>query len=303
MNHYCTNCGEKLKAYDEICKKCNTPIVDIAIDYKHIPPKTIKRKKKIVLSVTAIITILITLLLLRTIYINIISKKLEKEYVIPFLEERYGKYYSNLKFDMYGKCIISGECYTEPLIECDGNECELYEYLSRFKCMSFYYNYEILGDTETLSVYKMNGEYNISGGRNIYGYDDIYSDDFLKDQVDYDNYIEKDTFIKQIPYESDYIPLTKHFSNTFKIMDKEKITIRYYYNDYSSKNKYNSIDVYNQNIQAEIISKITIKTFDYKYNEIKKYHIGLNDYSNFKDIILDENLEKYIKVYIGETYE
>ena len=304
MNNYCTNCGNKLKTYDAVCNECKTPILNIPLNYKYTPPKTKKHNKKIISILFITTMIIFAFFLFRFIYIKTTSEILKKKYVIPFLEERYGKYYSNLKFDMYGKCVISGECYTEPFIECDGNGCELYEYLSRFKCMSFYYNYEVLGNIETLSVYKMDGEYNISGGRNIYGYDDIYSDNYLKDEEEYDEYIEKDTFIKQTPYESDYIPLNKFFSNTFKVMDMEKITIRYYYNDNNSKNSYNSIHVYNQSgTEAEIKSKITIKTFDQTYNEIKTYYMVLNDFNYFKDIILDENLEKYIKIYIGDKYE
>lgn len=297
MNNYCSNCGERLKPYDVICKECKRPILDIPLDYKHTPSKIKERNKKISLTLFIIIMLIIAFFVFRFIYIKTTSEILKKKYVIPFLEERYGKHYSNLKFDMYGKCIISGECYTEPLIECDGNGCELYEYLSRFKCMSFYYNYELLGNIETLSVYKMDGEYNISGGRNIYGYDDSYSDNYLKNEEEYNEYIEKDTFIKQVPYESDYLPLNKYFSNTFKVMDIEKITISYDYD-------YSSIEVYNQRgPQYEITSEITIKTFDQAYNEIKTYYIWTNDFRGAKDIIVDENLEKYIKVYIGETYE
>lgn len=292
MNNYCTNCGEKLKPYTEECKKCGTAVLDIPKDYKHEHIKKSDFKKKLAFAFGIAVVIILAFLVARKIYIKVMSNKLMNEYVTPYLEEIYGKYYSNLEFDMYGKCIISGNCYTEPLIECDGNGCEVYSYLSRFKCMSFFYTFDVGEDSKEVTVFKKDGKYQIVGGRNIYGYDDEYSDNYY-DWYDED-YLYKGFFIKDDKYESDFIPLNRESQYTFTIQDKGHLNVEYSLSGYFSAGLYSD----------SLINSIQIKAYNENYEYVETIELSYFDFSDryHYDGTLDGDI-KYIKVFVGEKYE
>lgn len=292
MNNYCTNCGIKLKTYAVACKNCGTAIADVPLDCKHEHSKKTRVKKLILFSILGIALVIWTIWFTRKLYVSIMSKKLLNEYVVPFLNEEYGEYYSNLEFDMYGKCITSGNCYTEPLISCDGNGCEVYTYLSRFKCMSFFYKYEIGDEREIVTVFKKDGKYQIVRGRNIYGYDDKYSDSYLN--YEYDEPISKSFFVKYSNFESDFISLDRDFSYTYIVQDRGNIRMNLY--------NRNDLSVYFE--PNELADYIEVKGYNEFHEEIKTFEVQQSNYNSIyiKDNELDYRI-KYLKVYIGEVYE
>ena len=174
MNNYCTNCGKKLKRKELVCENCNVAIVNLPYDSNYVSPKTKKKRKKIQKYCLIIIGAVLVVALLMHLHTRITSKKLLKEYVQPYVEKNYGNY--NIEYESSGKCIIAGNCYSEPVIECDGNGCDLYEYLSRFECRSYFYNIYIGNDEKLITVFYRIGKYNVVEGRNIYGISDEYDE-------------------------------------------------------------------------------------------------------------------------------
>ena len=292
MNNYCTNCGEKLKPYSEECKKCGTAVLDIPKDYKHEHIKKSNFKKKLAFGFGIAVVVIFAFIVIRKIYIKIMSNKLTNEYAIPYLEETYGNYYSNLEFDMYGKCIVSGNCYTEPLIECDGNGCEAYTYLSRFKCMSFFYTFDVGEESREVTVFKKDGKYQVVGGRNIYGYLDDLSDNY--DDEDDDDTKSKKFFIKDERYESEFLSLNDWFYYTFMIQDKGELFIEHTkYNDFYVR--LNSDSLYNG---------VTIKGYNHNYEEVQVLNLVKSQYGDDYHFKEDLNYDiKYLKVFVGENYE
>lgn len=293
MNNYCTNCGEKLKPYSEECKKCGTAILDIPKDYKHEHIKKSNFKKKLAFGFGIAVVIIFAFIVVRKLYIKIMSDKLMNEYAIPYLEETYGNYYSNLEFDMYGKCIVSGDCYTEPLIECDGNGCEVYTYLSRFKCMSFFYTFDVGDESREVTVFKKDGKYQVVGGRNVYGYLDDLSDDYYADYAD--DTKSKKFFIKDEKYESEFLSLNEWFYYIFMVQDKGELRIEHtQYNDF-----YLSLD-YNSSID----NVVKVKGYNSNYEEIQELNLIKSESGNYYYFTdgLDFDVS-YLKVFVGESYE
>ena len=296
MNNYCTNCGEKLKPYSEKCYKCGTAVLDIPSDYKHEHIKKSNFKKKLAFTFGITIVVILTLLVARKLYVKVMSNKLMNEYAIPYLENIYGKYYSNLEFDMYGKCIISGDCYTEPLIKCDGNGCEVYSYLSRFKCMSFFYTFDVGEESREITVFKKDGKYQVVGGRNIYGYLDDLSDNYY----DYDNYddeelLHKSFFIKDDKYESDFIALGDNFNYNFMIHDKGELIVEY-------DNRFGGLDL--RLYSNSLYNIVTIKGYNSNYEEVGVLNLTKSEYGD--DYSFEDDLSfdiEYLKVFVGEKYE
>lgn len=292
MNNYCTNCGNKLKTYTVVCDKCNTPVADISYEYKHISLMKRFTKRRITIVLLIVISVIFTFFVARKFYISHMSKKLMNEMVIPFLEERYGSFYRDVEFDLFGKCIIDGNCYTEPLIECDGNGCEVYTYLNRFKCMSFYYKYKIGEEEFELSVFKEKGEYKVVNGRNIYGYDDVFSDNYSnKDEYDY-----KSIFIKDSNYESDFLLRYDKLDYEFYIQDKGSLSLSCHGDSGLSGSMVTysdellvKIDLYNE--LYEYVNTIVMKNSEY---DEKYYHFndnGINEYYMYYKVIVGENHE------------
>ena len=163
--------------------------------------------------------------------------------------------------------------------------------------MSFYYNYKIMDEYKTVSVYKKDGKYHVVGGRNIYGYDDEYSDKYLENIED-DYFNEKRIFIKTIPYESEYHSLNERLGFTFEIQNLNKI---YFVNNYDTNYDQNhfTISVYNN---EDLKVNIMIKTYDTFKNEINSYNVELDEFHSFTRKI-NKLQEKYIKIYIVDNYE
>lgn len=291
MNNYCTNCGEKLKAYTVLCKKCDTPVANVSCEYKHVPPKKRVVRKKILAVLFVIVSVIFAFFFTRKIYITVNSNKLMNSMVIPFLSEKYGSFYSELKFDMYGKCIVSGDCYTEPLISCDGNGCELYTYLSRFKCMSFFYTYKIGDNSHSVTVYKKDGKFQIVDGRNIYGYDDKFSESYIN--IEGTDRSIRNYYIKDNYFESDFLSVNNSFAYHYYYQDKTIINID---NDYG----FSLSSYYESNSNF-----IVVKKYNSLYEEVGEVNIVFDD-ELIKRYHCNEEFEsdvKYIKIFIGEVNE
>ena len=171
MNNYCTNCGKKLKEKEYYCTTCGTPIISLPKGY--IPPAKRKKRKKILKStfyIMIIITIIIVTSLLRK---YILINNLEKNYIIPYLQKNYPDQNSTIKYEKSGRCIISGNCYFDPVFGCDGGWCEEYKYLSRFECKSYYFTVTNDNNEEfILTIVKRNDEIYVVKGINIFGKDE-----------------------------------------------------------------------------------------------------------------------------------
>lgn len=170
MNNYCTNCGKSLKENEYYCTSCGTPIISLPKGY--ISPEK-KKKRKTILTILIIIAIIIIILILtpiikKQIYIN----KLKQEYIIPYLQEHYPNQNNKIKYKDSGKCIISGDCYFDPVFGCDGGVCNQYEYLDESECTSYYFN--ITNDNEEfiLTIVKKSNDTYVVKGKNIYGKDE-----------------------------------------------------------------------------------------------------------------------------------
>lgn len=171
MNNYCTNCGTRLGSKDFACNNCGIPIVDIPIGYKFKSNQQKKKQKKILTVIAAIMLLCVSLVVGKIVFTEIKIKKLEKDYVLPFIKENYPINSATVKFSDAGKCVISGDCYTNFGSGCDGSSCEPYKYMDRFKCKSYYYDANINGKNFTITVFKKDGKYGVVEGKNIYGKD------------------------------------------------------------------------------------------------------------------------------------
>ena len=173
MNNYCTNCGKKLEKDELVCKKCNTPIVDLPHDYVYTSPEKEKRNKnifKIFLIINFCLLIIIFLILGVKGNEKHKVNNLQKRYVEPYLNKNYGSGNYSVRYDSSGKCIISGNCYRND--SCNfGGGCQEYEYLDRAQCKSYYYYVNTTHKDFVVTVVKKKNNISVVEGRNIYGTD------------------------------------------------------------------------------------------------------------------------------------
>ena len=182
-NNYCTNCGKKLTAYELVCSKCNTPIVDISKEKKVVEEKEIikepdpkqieknlkNRSKNII--VISILVIIVSLVLIVVASIKIINQHNKNNAVKTFLKKTYPDQTFKVKYSSSGKCILRGECENGmDEISCDGSVfipgCKPYVYES--DCKAYYYdavsNKQIIKETvyqygDEGKLYTIEGKY------------------------------------------------------------------------------------------------------------------------------------------------
>lgn len=173
MNNYCTNCGKKLEKDELVCKKCNTPIVELPYNYVYKSPSKIKLEDKVLTIISIVLVIIVAIFLVIIVVIFINKNKvnnIQKKYVEPYLNKNYGSDNYSVKYDSSGKCIISGDCYSSG--SCNfGGTCIEYEYLDRFQCKSYYYRVNTKYKDFIVTVVKKKNGINVVEGRNIYGTD------------------------------------------------------------------------------------------------------------------------------------
>lgn len=211
MNNYCTNCGNQLKKRELVCSECNTPIIDLPDDYefKGISKKSTNKKTRNIVIFCSLFVLV--LFLIYFVFVNVKSGVYLDKYVKPFLKENYGDLDYSIEYDGSGKCIVSGDCYFDPVRGCDGGACEEYEYLNDFGCFSYYYIVETADEKFAVTVVDYDKKVSVVKGRSIYGAEeeeevlesiDDTSDDVLHTNDGNDN-LEKDNHDAIID-ESDY---------------------------------------------------------------------------------------------------
>ena len=189
MNDYCANCGRKLEKEELICKECNTPIIDY--DYKL--SKETMQNIKIIIIIGSFILCVITFFFLKIIIHNIKVDKMQNEYIEPYLKENYSSLNYSIKYNSSGKCIISGDCYFDPMMGYDGGGmCQVYEYLDDRSCKSYYYFIESDSREFILTVVNKDNKFFVVEGRNIYGNDKeigyvVIINDSVNDELNYNS--------------------------------------------------------------------------------------------------------------------
>lgn len=169
MNNYCTNCGNRLKKRDLVCSECNTPIIDLPDDYefKSFSEKSANKKTRNIVIFCSLFVL--GLFLIYFVFVNVKSGVYLDKYVKPFLKENYGDLDYSIEYDGSGKCIVSGNCYFDPVRGCDGGACEEYEYLNEFGCFSYYYIVETADEKFVVTVVDYDKKVSVVKGRSIYG--------------------------------------------------------------------------------------------------------------------------------------
>ena len=165
MNNYCTNCGKKLSGGELVCKKCNTPIIKLDKNYKFTSKKTKNIKKVFFIVVIVFILIIISLFSIHMLSVY----KLKNEYVIPFIENELHEKNYKVRYDSSGKCIVSGNCYFDPVQGCDGGICSQYEYSKDKNCKSYYYSVKVKNESFFVTVVKKGNKFYTVKGKNING--------------------------------------------------------------------------------------------------------------------------------------
>ena len=254
MNNYCTNCGKKLEKDELVCKKCDTPIVDLPYNYVYKSSKKVKQIKKIlkiliIVSLCFIVTVVL-ILILCAVNNQYLKNSLQKRYVEPYLKENYGNMDFSIAYDSSGKCIISGDCYYDIVRGCDGGSCHEYKYLDENVCKAHYYFVKNDERNFIVTIVEKDNQIYAVEGKNIYG-DDNYNG--------YKNNIN----VTKYPYESDYYSLyteyvikldkTNNISMKFSVTQNRELSISGYIN--------NSLRL---NGDVDIITKY----YDKQYNEI-----------------------------------
>ena len=169
MNNYCTNCGKKLKSNELVCENCNIPIIDLPCNYVYISPKKKKIIRNILIVLGLIILGIVIFCFARQLSYKIKINALQKKYVNPYLIENYGNLNYSIKYDTSGKCIISGNCYFDPVMGCDGGVCQVYKYLDENECRAYYYSVESDTQKFIVTVVNKDNQFYAVEGRNIYG--------------------------------------------------------------------------------------------------------------------------------------
>ena len=172
MNNYCTNCGKKLKHNELVCKNCQTPIVDLPYDYEYKSPQKAKLLKVILIIIVIFLLCILSIFIAKTLIQKNKVNSLQNNYVEPYLQQNYPNTNYSIEFDYSGKCIISGNCYFDPVQGCDGGACQEYEYLSDEDCQSYYYNVSTAKTNFVVTVVYKDNTYYVVEGRNIYGEDE-----------------------------------------------------------------------------------------------------------------------------------
>lgn len=182
-NNYCTNCGKKLKKYEIVCEKCNTPIVKIP--EKITPPEIINKRKRRIMIISIIIACIIIISFCAKIINNKKIEKIKQNYAIPFINENAQKYkgiIESIEYDGKGKCISyitsPNGCPSQAVYSNDKN-CESYYYKikvkSDLKDDDYNYNLDKIGyisreneyDYYIVTVYYKDKKYNTIMGREI----------------------------------------------------------------------------------------------------------------------------------------
>ena len=164
MQKFCGKCGNKLNEDDKVCSKCNTPTHGNEPKKMDIAVKILIIFGVVVLS---IIVLLATILIRNQLKIH----KMQKDYVEPLLKQNYGDKEFEIKYSSSGRCIISGDCYFDPVMGCDGGSCVEYKYLDDDNCKSYYYYVKDENDSFYVTVVNNNGKLSVVEGKNIYGED------------------------------------------------------------------------------------------------------------------------------------
>ena len=170
MNNYCTNCGERLDKKDLVCKNCNTPITKLPYNYQFIDNEKKEKRKKVFFVLGILLLCFITVYFVFFASRRIYYLFLQKKYVDTYLNEKYADQDYNVKFDYSGECIISGDCYFDPVMGCDGGACIQYKYYSG-DCVAYYYKVEINDKKEYITVVNKENQMYVVEGKNMYGND------------------------------------------------------------------------------------------------------------------------------------
>lgn len=314
MNNYCTNCGKKLVKDELVCKACNTPIIDLPYNYDYKPLEEKARMRKILIIIGIGIVFVIAFYFAKGVISRIKISKMQKEYIEPYLKENYSNLNYSIKYDLSGKCIISGNCYFDPVMGCDGGSCQEYEYLDENDCKSYYYF--IKSDTTEfiLTVVEKNNQFSVVEGRNIYGknkenYGDTSSNDIINNESNY-NINRDDESVKIIidkyPYESGYNNFKSTYKNNQIYLDNNSMIMNFSTGILSNNSKlyisgnitnpmyfkgniFMTTKYYNRNYNEIGICNETIKLLGKGYSNISfSCHISeseLADGKNFEDVV------------------
>lgn len=197
MNNYCTNCGEKLHKDDLVCKKCNTPVVEIPKEYLALQKEKNKKLiRKIILIIVGVISIIFIIIGLIKFFK---ANKMKKDLVIPYIEENYSVDDYKIIYSNSGKCIVSGECRDSQVRGCALSGCEEYEYLEDEKCTAYYFKFTdaVRDKTTIITVVDRKDTQYVVEGENIYG----------RRRVNYGN--KYDDTASYFPYKSEPISIER----------------------------------------------------------------------------------------------
>ena len=213
MNNYCTNCGKKLEKGELECLNCNTLVVDLPCDYVYVTPEKRKRNKIILYVFIGLLTVILLVIGIQYLIFRIKLGKYEKEYIKPYITQKYGSSYKKIKYVDKTDCIVSGDCYFDPVMGCDGGACVQYKYVELGTCVSYHFTVSNGDSEKNINVSVRGDEVRVAEG--VYIYDKKYKNGY--------------------PFESDYIIIDKIVSE---------------YNIYSNENNvydYIFIDAYYEN--------------------------------------------------------
>ena len=279
MNNYCTNCGKELEKNDLVCKNCNTPIIDLPYNYDYKSPEAKERTRKILTILGICIMCMIVFFFAKGVINKIKISKLQKAYIEPFLKENYSNLNYSIKYNSSGKCIISGNCYFDPVKGCDGGVCQEYRYLDEKDCKSYYYSIKSNTKEFILTVVNRNNQFFVVEGKNIYGKDkEIYKDitnnntkDTVNNETNYNSDYEEVSskiIIDEYPYESNYYHFNSTYKNNQLYLDNNGMIMNFFTKKISNNNNlYVSGNVSNpMNLNGNVY--MTTKYYDQNYNEI-----------------------------------
>lgn len=140
-----------------VCGNCNTPVVNIPVDYQ-----ASSSNKKIII-------IVVIFIICNFLFTRINAIYLEKKYVEPYVQENFNDRDISINYDSSGKCVLSGNCFFDPVAGLDGGSCEEYSFLA--DCKAYYYKVESSDSEVYVTVYFTDGEYSVVQGKNISGSD------------------------------------------------------------------------------------------------------------------------------------
>lgn len=97
-------------------------------------------------------------------------EELKNEYVFPYIMNNYPEYdlsINDIHYDNVGRCIISGDCYFDPVMGCDGGTCTPYVYMDESLCSAYHFTIDVFNETKYFTVYYKDNIYNIVEGYKI----------------------------------------------------------------------------------------------------------------------------------------